>query len=94
MTNLAIVSKSTKHGISVWRFIQTEDGKFFAFGGCTPACKEFASLDELRTCYKNWISYGYQPGLVPEKAKKSIPLSDPWASQLPVSMQKELESLK
>ena len=94
MTNLAIVSKSTKHGISVWRFIQTEDGKFVAFGGCTPACKEFASLDELRTCYKNWISYGYQPGLVPEKAKKSIPLSDPWASQLPVSMQKELESLK
>ena len=94
MTNLAVVSKMTKQGLSIWRFIQTDDGCFFAFGGCKPACKAFASLAELRSCFRSWINYGYEPGLVPTKpVHKTAFLSDPWSSDLPVHIQKELEEL-
>lgn len=74
MQTLAIVSKSTKQGLSVWRFVATENGEFFAFGGCKPACKKFASLEALRSCYKQWLKYGYQPGLC-EPATKQLALS-------------------
>jgi len=94
MQTLAIVSKSTKQGLSVWRFVQTDDNQFFAFGGVKPACKAFASIAELRSCYRSWINYGYEPGLVPTKpVKKAIFLSDPWSTQLPIHLQEELEAL-
>lgn len=94
MHTLAIVSKSTKQGLSVWRFVQTYDNQFFAFGGCKPACKQFSSIAELRSCYKQWIKYGYEPGLTPVKpVKKAIFLSDPWSTQLPIHLQEELEAL-
>ena len=80
MHTLAIVSKSTKQGLSVWRFVQTETGEYFAFGGVKPACKAFTSIDAMRACYKNWIKYGYQPGLVPVKSQLPADLSrDLWA---------------
>ena len=63
MQTLAIVSKSTKQGLSVWRFVVTENGEYFAFGGVKPACKAFATIDQLRGCYKSWIKYDYEPGL-------------------------------
>ena len=81
MQTLAILSRNTKQGVSVWRFIQTEDGNFFAFGGCKPACKQFKTLQELRNCYKSWLRYGYEPGLVPVK------------SQLPADLQADLWAL-
>ena len=94
MITLAIVSKQTKQGLSVWRFVQSEDNQFFAFGGCKPACKAFASIAELRSCYKAWVSYGYEPGLVPTKpVKRAVFLSDPWSTQLPPHLQMELEEL-
>ena len=71
MQTLAIVSKNTKQGLSVWRFVQTETGEYFAFGGVKPACKAFKSLDEMRACYKNWVSYGYKPGIQTRPAKPS-----------------------
>jgi hypothetical protein len=95
MQTLAILSKSTKQGVSVWRFVQTDDNQFFAFGGCKPACKSFASITELRSYYKAlFTKYGYEPGLVPTKpAKKAMFLSDPWSTQLPIHLQDELEAL-
>ena len=75
MQTLAIVSKSTKQGLSVWRFISTESGEFFAFGGCKPACKSFKNLAALRSCYRQWVKYGYEPGLVVEPATKQLSLS-------------------
>ena len=95
MQTLAILSKSTKQGVSVWRFVQTDDNQFFAFGGCKPACKAFASITELRSYYKAlFTKYGYEPGLVPvQPVKKAMFLSDPWSTQLPVHLQHELEEL-
>ncbi len=82
MTTLAVVSKLTKQGLSVWRFVQCEDGSFFAFGGVKPACKQFTSIEDMRACYKNWCKYGYRPGI------KKQPVS-----VLPKSMQLELAAL-
>jgi hypothetical protein len=97
MYTLAILSKSTKQGISVWRFVQTDDNQFFAFGGCKPACKAFASITELRSYYKAlFTKYGYEAGLVPvQPVTKAVPLSDPWGhhSELPLHLQWELEEL-
>ena len=95
MQTLAILSKSTKQGISVWRFVQTDDNQFFAFGGCKPACKAFASITELRSYYKAlFTKYRYEPGLIPvQPAKKQVFLSDPWSTQLPIDLQEELEAL-
>ena len=95
MQTLAILSKSTKQGLSVWRFVQTDDNQFFAFGGCKPACKAFASITELRSYYKAlFTKYGYEPGLVPVKpVKKQVFLSDPWSTELPIHLQRELEEL-
>mgnify|MGYP007061996276 CR=1 FL=1 len=97
MQTLAILSKSTKQGVSVWRFVQTDDNQFFAFGGCKPACKAFASITELRSYYKAlFTKYGYEPGLVPvQPIKQVVSLSDPWGpqSELPLHLQWELEAL-
>ena len=95
MQTLAILSKSTKQGVSVWRFVQTDDNQFFAFGGCKPACKQFESLAQLRSYYRAlFTKYGYEPGLVPtEPVKKQVFLSDPWSTQLPIHLQYELEAL-
>lgn len=94
MTTFAVVSKMTKQGLSVWRFVQTDDGRFLAFGGCKAGWKAFASLAELRSCYKAWINYGYEPGLKPTKpVYKKVFVSDPWSTELPVYLQKELELL-
>jgi hypothetical protein len=97
MITLAILSKPTFAGNSVWRFVQTEDNQFFAFGGVTPACKAFASISELRSYYKAMVvKYGYEPGLTPVKpVKKAALLSDPWgpSSELPLHLQYELEAL-
>ena len=82
MQTLAIVSKNTKTGLSVWRFVQCEDGTYFAFGGVKPACKQFTDIQDMRDCYKNWLSYGYRPGI------KKQPVS-----VLPKSMQMELAAL-
>ena len=85
MQTLAIVSKSTRQGLSVWRFVQTETGEYFAFGGVTPACKAFRTIDEMRACYKNWIKYGYKPGLAPTK---------PVARPIPADLQADLWALQ
>lgn len=85
MTTLAVVSKLTKQGLSVWRFVECEDGSYFAFGGVKPACKQFNSIDELRNCYKSWVKYGYKPGITPIKKQP--------VSVLPKSMQMELAAL-
>ena len=81
MQTLAIVSKNTKQGLSVWRFVQTETGEYFAFGGVKPACKAFKSLDEMRACYKNWVKYGYKPGIQVVKPP-ARPLTDDLIQQL------------
>jgi hypothetical protein len=85
MQTLAIVSKLTKQGLSVWRFVKCEDGSYFAFGGVKPACKQFTSIDDMRACYKNWVKYGYKPGITAIKQQPK--------SVLPVAIQQELAAL-
>ena len=78
MRTLAIVSKSTKQGLSVWRFVQVESGEYFAFGGVKPACKAFANIDELRACYRNWVKYGYKPGIQATPTPVARPAKPAW----------------
>ena len=99
MQTLAIVSKSTKSGLSVWYFVKTDTG-YHAFGGVDPKCMTFNTVEELRSCYSNWIRYGYQPGITsvrevktPRPRKIQAPISDPWESKLPLDLQLELDSL-
>ena len=93
MQTLAIVSKSTKQGLSVWRFVVTENGEYFAFGGVKPACKAFATIDQLRGCYKSWIKYGYEPGLVATKAPTPVKRTVP-TSKLPEDLAADLWALE
>ena len=78
MQTLAILSKSTRQGESVWRFVKTEDGQYYAFGGVTPACKFFRNKQAMTACRNNYIKlYGYTDK----------------TSQLPQQLQLELAAL-
>jgi hypothetical protein len=98
MQTLAVVSKFTKKGLSVWYFVKTDTG-FAAFGGVDPKCKTFTTIEELRSCYSNWLRYGYQPGIasVPEvktpRPRKVERPSRPVDSQLPLDLQEDLWAL-
>jgi hypothetical protein len=96
MQTLATVSKSTKQGLSVWRFVVTDNGEYFAFGGVKPACKAFATIDQLRSCYKSWVRYGYEPGLTPTKKALPRPEKPAWdtPSQLPEDLAADLWALE
>ena len=96
MQTLAVVSKSTKQGLSVWRFVRTETGEYFAFGGIKPACKAFADIDELRACYKNWRKYGYKPGIqaAPTPTRPEKPSWDGPARPLTEDLIKDLWALE
>ena len=94
MQNLAVLSKQTKQGVSVWRFVQTDDGAYFAFGGITPACKQFDTIEQLRSCYKSWVRYGYAPGIVePKKVATPKPVRVQ-KSQLPADLRSDLWALQ
>lgn len=94
MRSLATLSMVTKLGHnSTWHFCQCADG-FFAFGGChRPLVKKFTTVKELRTLYKNYLSYGYKPSFVDEAFTRTVIISDPWESQLPLSEQLALDAL-
>ena len=94
MRSLATLSMKTKKGFtSTWHFCQTSDG-YFAFGGChRPLVKKFSTIKELRTLYKNYLSYGYKPSFVDEAFTRTMIINDPWESDLPVALQMELEAL-
>ena len=85
----------TKRGYtSTWHFCHCSDG-WYAFGGChKPLVKRFDNVMELRTLYRNYLTYGYKPtGSVAEDLARTILISDPWDSTLPLSMQQELDAL-
>ena len=89
MQVLAILSKSTRQGVSTFRFVETENNELWMFGGATPKAIQFQSRKELDRCVTTWINYGYTFGLVP--TKKSVkPIAK---SQLPEDLQKDLWAL-
>ena len=90
MQTLAILSKSTKQGISTFRFVQTENNELWMFGGTTPKAVQFKSRKELDRCVMTWINYGYQFGLVPTKQ----PAKPSTKSQLPKDLQQDLWALQ
>ena len=94
MRQLATLSMRTKKGhTSTWHFVQASDG-WFAFGGChRPLVKKCGSVQELRNLYKSYLSYGYKPSFADEAFTRTMYISDPWESELPVDMQMELEAL-
>lgn len=62
MRTLAIITRTTKRGLtSTWHFVEGADG-YYAFGGChKPLVKRFATIKELRDLYASYCSYGYVP---------------------------------
>ena len=89
MQILAILSKSTKQGISTFRFVQTENNELWMFGGVSPKAVQFKSRKELDRCVMTWVNYGYQFGLVPTKTAKPET-----KSQLPKDLQQDLWALQ
>ena len=91
MQTFAILSKSTKQGISTFRFVQTENNELWMFGGSTPKAIHFQSRKELDRCVMQWIQYGYQFGLVPTKTtEKPVNMQK---SELPADLQRDLWDL-
>lgn len=72
MQTLATVRKSTKQGLSTWRFVKTEDGQYIAFGGVKPACKYFADFAQASACFQKYLKYGYHK--VAFNAQLELPL--------------------
>jgi len=62
MRTYGTLSRVTKHGhTSTWHFIAIGD-EYWAIGGChKPLAKRFVNIDELRSLYSQYISYGYMP---------------------------------
>lgn len=90
MQVLSELKKYTKTGISVWSFVRIEDtDTYMAVGG--DDCKVIKANDRrhLRQIFENFKRYGYRT----ELPRKKQFINDPWASELPISMQMELEAL-
>jgi len=98
MQTLAILSKSTKQGTSVFHFVETPDGQFWAFGGVAPKAMHFKTRKELDTCVMTWVNYGFSFGMVPTKQahtpKVKRPEWDKQKSQLPADLQMDLWALQ
>ena len=91
MQTLASLSKSTKQGVSTFYFVETEDNSYAMFGGITPRCIAFDTIEDLRKAYASWVGYGFSPSNFKSRTKAYI--SNPWESNLPVHLQHELEEL-
>lgn len=90
MQILATLRSRTKTGVSVWHFcVDKEAGRCFAIGGDDLKVIPAKDRKHLRAIYSNFIRYGYTTKL---PAKKQW-ISDPWSSDLPATMQMELEAL-
>jgi len=95
MRSLATVSMTTPKGhTSTWHFVQCSTG-WYAHGGChRPLVKKLNGIKELRALYRNYLSYGYKPVGQPDAAfVRTMNIADPWDSELPPSLQMELEAL-
>ena len=91
MQVLAILSRSTKQGISTFRFVETENNELWMFGGATPKAIQFQSRKDMDRCVMQWIQYGYTFGLVP--VKKDVKPVNTQKSELPADLQRDLWSL-
>lgn len=98
MQTIAIISKSTKQGLSVFHFVKTPDGQLWAFGGCQAKAMHFSSIKELNTAIATWTkSYGYSFGMQPAKPVTTRPAKPVWdkqESQLPLDLQQDLWALE
>lgn len=87
---LASLRKRTKAGISVWRFVYDEESLMhYAVGGEVLKVIPCDDRGHLRKVFDNFKRYGYAEKLPTEQ----MWLDDPWASDLPATMQQELELL-
>ena len=88
MKVLSSLRKHTKAGVSTWKFCVDSELGCFAIGGDNKTIWA-NDKDHLRQIYNNFKRYGFTYKL---PSKKQF-INDPWASELPASMQMELEAL-
>ena len=92
MQIISSLRKRVKSGISVWHFCYDAETKtHFAIN--TANLKSIPATDRkhLRQIFDNFKRYGFAKEL--PALKKQVVINDPWASELPASMQMELEAL-
>ena len=90
MKVLSSLRKRTKAGISVWNFCYcNETERFFAVGGDDLSLIKAVDRKHLVHIYNNFKRYGFREKLAPKKQY----ISDPWASELPIELQQQLEAL-
>ena len=96
MQTIATISKQTKQGLSVFNFVKTDQGQLWMFGGIQAKAIQFKSIRAMNIAIQTWTkSYGFNFGIpkVQPKATKKAFITDPWSSDMPIEMQKELELL-
>ena len=87
---LSSLRKRTKTSISVWRFMHDKEANvYYAVGGETLRVIPAKDRNHLRQIFVNFQRYGYAEKL----PRKRQFISDPWKSELPSSLQMELEAL-
>ena len=93
MQTIASISKSTQKGVSIFHFVKTPTGEYWAFGGVQPKAMHFKSLAELNAAITTWTkSYGYSFGCAPNPAKKQVAIKQ--KSELPADLQADLWALQ
>ena len=93
MQTIASISKSTQKGVSVFHFVKTPTGEYWAFGGIQAKAMQFKSLAELNKAITTWTkSYGYSFGVDPKPAKKQV--TNKQKSELPADIQADLWALE
>ena len=95
MQLLSSLRRRTRTGVSVWHFCyDKETNRYFAVGGQDLEVKSATSRKHLRQMHDNFKRYGYRKELpaIKEKRTKSV-ISDPWASELPLDLQLQLDAI-
>ena len=93
MQVIASLRKRTRTGVSTWTFCVDNEMKVcYAVGGEDLKVIRANDKQHLRQIYTKFQSYGYTRRLPAAPSAKQY-ISDPWSSELPADMQRELEEL-
>ena len=102
MKILSTLYKRLKNNsLSVWRFIHDEEtNRFFAINMESLKTIPANDADHLKHIHTNYLGYGFSREIPAKRVRKVAPpvkkvkaIADPWASQLPLDLQQELDQL-
>ena len=93
MQTLCVLSRRYKNGVSTFRFVQTENGELWMFGGLKPQCLQFANRKEMNEAIIGWRRLGFSYGLPTNKPVKKRVFVQQQQSELPAELRQQLAEL-